>query len=1190
MDEMKETTKSKIAEREEEILKFWHEKEIFKKSLNKPAPKGNYVFYDGPPFATGLPHFGHILGSAIKDAIPRYQTMRGFHVERKWGWDCHGLPIENKVEEKLKISGKKQIEEYGVAKFNEVARSTVLTYVSEWRDTVLRIGRWVDFDGSYKTMDNSYIESVWWALKEFSDKKLIYEGTRVLPYCPRCETPIANSEIAMDNSYKDITDISVYVKFELIDEPGTYFIAWTTTPWTLPANTALAINPEAAYVKVKAQEKNGTQGVYIFAKDRLPKLEGIFATLEVQGELRGKEYVGARYKPLFDYYASTNINNKENGWKVYAADFVTLTEGTGIVHMAPGYGEEDMDLAKKENIPVVIHITPEGKFKNEVTDFAGLPVKPKPHAGEKDGHQVTDIEIIKHLAHAGILLHKEKIVHSYPHCYRCETPLYYTALPAWFVKIQDLKPELLALNEKIHWVPEHLKSGRFKKSMEGAPDWNISRNRFWASPLPIWKCETCGTTEYIDSLERLGARTTRSNTIIAFRHGESENLITGITSSDDTTAAALTEKGKQEVREKAFQYKNRKITALYASPLKRTQETAKIIAEIIGFDPNDIITDGRIKEIQTGIFNGKPKSEYHNFFKTGLENFEKAPEGGETLQDLKNRMGNFLEDINKKHDNEEILIVSHEDPIWMLVSAAENLSKEQALDLKKTGVFIKPAETKEFFFKPLPHNENFELDLHRPYIDELVWKCECGGRIKRTPEVIDCWFESGSMPFAQNHYPFENKEWFKNNFPAQFVSEYIAQTRTWFYYMHVVSTILFNSEPFEHVVTTGNVLAEDGQKMSKSKNNFPDPWKTFDKYGVDALRYYLLSSPLMKSEDLNFSEKGLDEVYKKIILRLSNVLSFYELYKDEGIAVSDASVHPLDRWIVSRLNQCLSEVTAGMESYEIDRALKPIDLFIDDLSTWYVRRSRERLKEAGNDKSAALGTLRHVLVELSKILAPFAPFIAEHIYKIAGEGKEESVHLEAWPLAAHPDEKILAQMETVRKIVESALALRADSGIKVRQPLSMLTYELPNDQSPLEPDLEIVIADELNVKEVKAGKLDAVLASVISKNGFESSIESGGVKLMLNVGISPELKEEGQVREFIRSIQDLRKKGALNPNDRIILHVKTDARGEDFLNRQQNNTAIKKAVLAEELVFGAPENGVEIGFDGLVFAVRAEPL
>ncbi len=944
MADEKKQTKSSIALREEEILKFWQEKAIFEKSLQKPSPKGKYVFYDGPPFATGLPHYGHILASAIKDAVPRYQTMQGFHVGRRWGWDTHGLPIENIVEKDLKVSGKKQIEELGIDKFNEHARSKVLDFVHEWKRTVERIARWVDFDGAYMTMDNTYIESVWWALKQIHEKGLIYESTRVLPYCPRCETPISNSEIAMDNSYKEITDISVYAKFELVDQPKTFLLAWTTTPWTLPGNFALAVNPETQYVKVHVKDDK-----VILAKERLSVLKDEYKVLE---EISGKDLIGKSYKPLFNYFADKEIKNKENGWKVYGADFVTTTDGTGIVHIAPGYGEDDMALARKDHIPFVHHVTREGKFSEEAKDFAGQYVKPK------EDHQSGDVLIIKHLAHAGLLFAKEKIVHSYPHCYRCETPVLYYALPAWFIKIQEVKPRVLELNEKIHWIPEHLKDGRFKKSAEAAPDWNISRNRFWATPLPIWKCPSCHKIEFIGSLDELKQKTG----------------------------------GKQ------------------------------------------------------------------------------------------------------------------------------------------------------------PLNNKGELDIHRPCIDDLTWKCDCGGTFKRIPEVIDCWFESGSMPFAQSHYPFQNKEWFHGNFPSDFVTEYIAQTRTWFYYMLTVSTLLFDEIPFKHVVTTGTVLAEDGQKMSKSKGNFPDPWILFDKYGVDALRYYLLASPLMKAEDLNFSEKDVDSIVKKVIMRLQNVVSFYELYKKDSLEANAGSTHILDQWILARLDEVKQEVTQGMEKYELDRAVRPFELFVDDLSTWYLRRSRDRFKgDDEADKNAALSTLRFVLGELSKVMAPCMPFTAEDIYqRVKSSHGLESVHLESWPSTKKVSAEILANMQIARTYVSQALEARARAGIKVRQPLK--TLSIKNALISSNEQLMSLIRDEVNVKEILA----------------EEHITED---VLLDITITPELKEEGFSRDFIRAVQEFRKKEKLNPHDVVTLEVEASEANKVLLLKFKNE--IMKTAQLKDITFGS---------------------
>lgn len=1121
--------KSEVALREEEILKFWQDNQIFEKSLKKPSPKGNYVFYDGPPFATGLPHHGHILASTIKDVIPRYQTMKGKHVERRWGWDTHGLPIENIVEKNLKISGKKDIEALGIEKFNKEARSQVLEYVDAWKKTVDRIARWVDFDGAYLTMQNSYIESVWWALKEVHKKGLLYEGEKVLPYCPRCETPIANSEIAMDNSYKDITDISVTVKFELLDEPGTYLLAWTTTPWTLPGNVAAAINTKLEYIKVT---KEGQK--YIVAKELTEKVfkENLPAEEEIES-INPKDLIGKNYHPVFDYFKDVDLKKKENIWKIWDANYVTTEQGTGIVHVASVYGEEDMALAKKNNLPLIYHVASNGTFIDQVVDFAGLKVKPKPTTEQKDLHQSTDIEIIKNLAHRGKLFSKEKLIHSYPHCFRCETPLFYNALSAWFINIQEVKQRALDLNDKINWIPTHLKEGRFKKSMEGAPDWNISRNRYWASPLPFWKSEDGKDLLVLGSLEELKEKTKSKNTYFLMRHGEAESNVESYLSSDNSVKSDLTEKGKKYAEEAADFFKNEKIDLIITSPLDRTVQTAKNIASELGILEEDIIIDERIKEIQAGDYNGKSNEEYRAQFSSMEEKMVTPSKNGESILDLRKRCGEFIYEIDKEYQGRKILIVTHEYCIWILDAIREGLDIPSTIELKDSDEqIIMPGRYIRYDFSAIPHNDIYELDFHRPYIDQIIFE-ENGKKFKRVKEVVDCWVESGSMPFAQKHFPFENLKDFKENFPSQFVAEYIAQTRTWFYYTHILSTILFGDIPFENVVTTGNILAEDGSKMSKSKGNFPDPWMIFDKYGVDAERYYLLSSPVVQSEDMNFYEKGVDEIYKKIILRLRNVVAFYELYANENVVSLSDSKNILDKWIIARLRMTTKEVTKYIDIYQLDKAERPIMDFIDDLSTWYVRRSRDRFKKEDEDKKQALSTMKFVLLDLAKIMAPFTPFIAEDVYQRMG-GQKESVHLETWPdhyvssflsriisfIKYRKDSSLIKKMSELRDIISIALEARTKVGIKVRQPLKSMKTNIRI--SNYKTDLLELIKEEVNVKEII----------------FDSSLRE---VVELDTEITEDLKNEGDLRELIRSIQSLRKKDELNPSDKVDLIISESA-------------------------------------------------
>ncbi len=892
--------KSEAAKREETILAFWERERIFEKSLTKPSPKGDFIFYDGPPFATGLPHYGHIVASVIKDVVPRYRTMRGYHVPRVWGWDCHGLPIENIVEKELGFKHKKDIKAYGVAKFNERCREQVLTYVHEWKKIILRIGRWADMEHAYLTMDKPFMESVWWVFKQIYDKGLVYEDYRVMHICPRCETTLSQTEVA--EGYRDVKDIAVAVKFkvknpEKIGLSGdVYLLAWTTTPWTLPGNVALAVGRDIKYSTI---EINGEK--LIRANER--------------GSLTGRDLVGLAYEPPFDYYINDkSLKNRENGWKVYAADFVTAESGTGIAHEAPAFGANDWELLKKNNLPFVQHVNFDGTFKSEVKDFAEMEVKPR---SEDDSVRLgTDIAVLKYLQEHGTFFSKENITHSYPHCWRCETPLLNYATSSWFVSITKIKDNLLKNAKSISWSPAHIKEGRWGKWLEGARDWSISRQRFWASVIPLWRCETCKKIQVFGSVSEL--------------------------------------------------------------------ETAS----------------------------GKKVS-----------------------------------------------------------------------------------------------------DLHKHIVDEITVPCACGGEMRRIPDVLDTWFDSGSMPYGERHYPFENKERFEAAFPAQFIAEGLDQTRAWFYYLHVLAGALFKKNAFQNVIVNGIVLAEDGKKMSKRLQNYPDPMEIVEKYGADALRLYLLSSPVMQAEDLAFSEGGVDEIAKKNIGRLYNVLAFYTLFED-GTKRAYTSKNILDRWILARLAELVSETTNGYERYELDTATRPLALFIDDLSAWYVRRSRDRFKEERSDKAAALATLRYVLHTLSIIMAPATPFVSEEIFQIVKEnGDLESVHLADWPRAQRGwfsfgkkhDERLIEDMTHVRSLASLALQLRQKAGIKVRQPLATLT--IPDK---LSGELAAILAEEVNVKKVVAGK-----------------------ELMLDTVLTPELITEGDEREMSSAVAQARKAEGLSPKDLV---------------------------------------------------------
>ncbi len=1007
----------RFPEIEEEILKYWEEHKVFEKSLEKPAPRGDFVFYDGPPFATGLPHYGHILASTIKDVIPRYKTMRGYRVRRRWGWDCHGLPIENIVEQQMGISGKKQIEERGIDVFNRACREGVLKYVSEWAAMVRRIGRFVEFENSYKTMDNTFMESVWWALKSIWDKKLIYEGRKVLLYCPRCETPISNFEVAMDNSYADVTEEAVTVKFKLKHNPSkppltlrggesgeTYLLAWTTTPWTLPGNAALTVGEDIEYVVVRVPspspqsppikggeisspsmgEDKGGGEFLILAKARLSILgEGY----EIVKEMKGKDLVGLEYEPLYKIPAFKS----KKAFKVYPADFVNTEDGTGIVHTAVVYGEDDYNLGLKYKLPIVPLLDEKGVFNEVAPELVRGQYFKKAENAIKDDLRTREL-----------LFARAMNTHSYPHCWRCNTKLLYNAIPAWFIKISKLKHKLLKSNEKINWYPEHLKHGRFKKGIEGAPDWNISRNRYWATPLPFWRCG-CGNVVCIGSFE-----------------------------------------------------------------------------------------------------------------------------------ELKQRAVNFDE-------------------------------------------VYKSRELKD-------------IDLHRPYIDSVKIKCEkCSGVMQRVSEVVDCWVESASMPFAEFHYPFENKEEFAKRYPADFVAEYIAQTRAWFYVMHVVGTAIFGKPPFKNVVTTGTIVNEKGEKLSKSKRNFPDPWEVVSKYGADSLRFYMMTSPVMQADNLFFAEREVDNIYKKVVLLTMNVLSFYKLYEVSGARFQVSELKPetsnlkpkhvLDRWIIARLHETIRGMTEGMDKYDVVAAGRLIPSFVDDLSTWYLRRSRERFKGKKSEQRAALLTTSYVLHTLSQLLAPFMPFLAEHIYQsivphnppqpslTLREGDEVgSVHLTDWPKfkKAKIDAELLEQMKLARKVVELAHAARAEAKIKVRQPLSGIRCQGLGVR--LDDAMLRLIAKEVNVKnvviasEAKQSPKIATASGLAMTNLWITKTD-GNLTVSLNIELTPDLQKEGLLRELTRQINDARKTAGLTPSDIVdVMLVATNPMLQAIIKDFQKQ--LRRAVLA----------------------------
>ncbi len=1177
--------RKKAAEMEKEILNFWQENNIFEKSVEKEAPNGQYVFYDGPPFATGTPHYGHIVASAIKDVVPRYWTMRGYRVERKWGWDCHGLPIENIAEKELGVTQKKEIEKMGVEKFNETCRSRVLAYVDEWKKIIPQLGRWADMENSYRTMDKDFMESVWWVFKRLWEEDLVYEDYRSMHICPRCETTLSQSEVA--EGYQDIKDLSVVAKFELEEEPGTYVLAWTTTPWTLLGNVALAVGGEIDYVRVTANvdEKGVLKKVegassgkssrladnldrdrferVIMSKDFYEKLkdEGYYfheavSEKEEPKKIKGKDLMGKKYKPLFDFYAKDkNLENRENGWKIYSGEFVNTEEGTGVVHIAPAFGEDDMQLGKKHNLPFVQHVNLDGSFKKETGEFAGMNVKPR------DSHQATDVEIIKYLAKNGLLFSKEKYEHSYPHCWRCDTPLLNYATSSWFVAVAKIKEKMLKEAQKISWQPRHIKEGRWGNWLEGARDWSISRQRYWASVIPIWKC-SCGEIKVIGNVAELEKKA-NSGSFHIMRHGEAQSNVERVLSSRMNDGKFLTEKGKKDVAAAAEKLKGSKIDLIISSDIDRTKQTSQILADKLGVK---VIYDERLRETDVGDYNGMKIAEVAGFKEKWQEGVNMRFPNGDDWFSIKNRVESFYNQFFNNYRGKQVLVVAHGD---ILTALEVCLSGEDYLEKIKQAYqesYIQKAE-----FRELNHRI---MDLHKHVVDEVSFPCEqCGGTMRRIPDVLDCWFESGSMPYAQAHYPMENKQKFEEGFPAQFIAEGIDQTRAWFYYLHVLATGVMNSVAFENVVVNGIVLAEDGKKMSKRLQNYPDPVLMMEKYGSDSLRYYLMASPVVMAENLNFSERDLEEVSRGLFRMLWNSYSFFTLYatidnwkpnwKPKKSKKEFQSENLLDKWILSELQLVVREFNRHMEQYELNKAARLLPGFVDNLSNWYIRRSRRRFwkSEAGDqDKQAAYQTLWSVLTEFSKVIAPFCPFVAEEIYRNlmglsnseselqnhsrqdepipptlfqkgeAGKGFQkgeapESVHLCEFPTVQEEliDEELSEKMSLVRKAIEMGLALRSQEGIKVRQPLAECLVLIAG---VLDPEFLELIKDELNVKQVKIAEKEEV--------GLKWKKESD-LRVGLNTKITPELALEGQMRELTRQIQEARKKAGFVVEDRIQL-------------------------------------------------------
>lgn len=1130
----------KLPEVEKKVLEYWKGQDIFKKSLAKRKKGKTFVFYEGPPTANGRPGIHHILARAFKDIILRYKTMRGFYVPRRAGWDTHGLPVEVGVEKELGIKNKRDLEKFGIDLFNQKAKESVWRYKDEWERLTERMGYWLDMERPYVTYDNDYIETLWWIFSKIAERGYLKEDRKIVPYCPRCQTSLASHELGQPGVYKKVPDPSVYIKFKL-EKPfekgaAEYILVWTTTPWTLPANMFIAADPKLTYTKYKI----GKEYYWSYSAPPTPNKQNEPAPeLEVVGKISGQKLLGLRYEPVFDVaYA-----NKSQIYEILPADFISTEDGTGFVHIAPAFGEDDFRLVKNlyPDLEIIVDIDSEGRV-NEPLPGAGKFIKE------------ADLDLAKDLVARNLMYHWGKIEHEYPFCWRCGTPLIYFARVAWFFAVSKLRKQLLEKNKKINWIPGHLKEGRFGEWLKDAKDWAISRERYWGTPLPIWKCQDCEKLKVVGGYEELRKNDYQKNHFYLVRHTEADHIVSGVIASGKEggeRVSHLTKKGIKEAGKTALKLKKEKIGVIYSSPMTRARELAKIISEATGAK---IIIDERLTELNAGSFNWKPVKEYRKFFAKPSERWDSAPLGGETLADVKRRVFSFAEEINSNHKEERIAIVGHGDPLWILESTLAMRSKEEALKYP----YIKLGEARKIDFPNLPLNDLGELDAHRPYADRVRLLCSCGGKMTRVKEVADVWFDSGAMPLAEDHFPFAQAKGGKGsasslikkiNYPADYISEAVDQTRGWFYTLLATSTLLGFDAPYRNVISLGLIHDKFGLKMSKSKGNIVDPWEMMEKYGVDAVRWYFYTvNP--PGEPKNFDESEILKSYRKFHMLVYNSFVFFRTYGKKPSAKAKLSKNALDRWILSRLAEAETIVTGNLEKYDVREAALALEEFADDLSRWYIRRSRRRLQkpESQTDYAAASDTLYYTLLALTRMTAPFMPFLSDALYlellSFAGK-KKESVHLADWPKAPKkPDAKLLSAMKEARLLASLGLAARAEAGIKVRQPLQALFADPKALSLVKDKEVAAILLDEVNVKTLESKK-------------------DLGDKVELDRNITPELKEEGSVRELARAVQELRQGADLSPKDKIALFMELPAELANVAKK--NEGLIKREVGAKTL-------------------------